>query len=219
MNTYIHHAPEAIWVPLLIVVLAQLADSPSGVFLGIGLFALLFAFYRGATFPEHHQPLPPNVLISPCDGKLLRVVHHPTIHQTQIAIFLNIHNIHVQYVPISGTLTSIVHKPGEFHPAYLFEKSSLNERVETTLSTPVGNVRLVQIAGLLARRIVSFHSSHIPTYLHRGDPFGLIKFGSRVDIWLPTSAIQTFLTSTEPGTRIRIGDPLVQMQNESIHRI
>jgi phosphatidylserine decarboxylase len=210
MNTYIHHAPEAIWIPLFIVVLAQLADSATGVFLGIGLFALLLAFYRGATFPKRYQALPPNVLTAPCDGKLLRVVHHPTIQQTQIAIFLNIHNIHVQYVPISGTLTSIVHKPGEFHPAYLFEKSSLNERVETTLSTSVGDVRIVQIAGLVARRIVSFHSA--PTYVHRSDPLGLIKFGSRVDIWLPTSAIQTFLTPTEPGTRIRIGDPLIQIR-------
>lgn len=215
MNTYIHHAPEAIWIPLLFVVLAQLADSSTGVFLGIGLFALLVAFYRGASV-SHLDTVPSSVLVSPCDGKLLRVVHHPTLNQTQIAIFLNIHNIHVQYVPLSGTLTSIVHKPGKFHPAYLFEKSSLNERVETTLSTSVGDVRIVQIAGLVARRIVSFHSSassaSASTYLHRGDPLGLIKFGSRVDIWLPTSAIQTFLVSTEPGTRIRIGDPLIQTE-------
>lgn len=214
MNTYIHHAPEAIWIPLLIIVLAQLADSSTGVFLGIGLFALLFAFYRGASV-SHIDSLSPSVLVSPCDGKLLRVVHHPTIDQTQIAIFLNIHNIHVQYVPLSGTLTSIVHKPGEFHPAYLFEKSSLNERVETTLSTSTGDVRIVQIAGLVARRIVSFHSSSASAYLHRGDPLGLIKFGSRVDIWLPTSSIQTFLVSTEPGTRIRIGDPLIQTRIQS----
>jgi len=205
MNNYIHYAPEALWVPLLLLVVAVLLSSIWMTVICIFAIVLLLAFYRGASVENN---FPNNILVSPCDGKLLRMVQHAN-GQTQFAIFLNIHNIHVQYVPFSGTITSIVHKPGEFHPAYLFEKSSLNERVETTFDTAAGTIRVVQIAGLIARRIVSFHSPN--TYVHRLNPLGLIKFGSRVDIWVPTQSIRSILVSTESGTRIRVGDPLFQM--------
>lgn len=206
MNNYIHYAPEAIWVPLLLLIIAILLSSVWMTMVCMLVLLLLFAFYRGASVED---TFPNTTLVSPCDGKLLRVVQHAN-GQTHIAIFLNIHNIHVQYVPFSGTITSIVHKPGEFHPAYLFEKSSLNERVETTFDTAAGTIRVIQIAGLIARRIVSFHQPQ--TYVHRLEPLGLIKFGSRVDIWLPTQSIRSTLVATQPGTRIRIGDPLFQMK-------
>ena len=208
MPNFIHYAPEALWIPMVLCVIGALLSSIWMMTTFAIILIVLLLFYRGATLTAEMRNAPGDLLVAPCDGKLLRVVQH-TNGQTQIAIFLNIHNIHVQYVPITGTITSVVHKPGEFHPAHLFEKSSLNERVETTFDTAIGVVRVVQIAGLIARRIVPFHPPN--TYLHRLDPLGLIKFGSRVDLWVPTQSIRAFRISTEPGTRIHIGDPLIQV--------
>jgi len=208
MPNYIHYAPEALWVPMVFFIVGALCSSILTMATSTVILIILLMFYRGATITSEMRNAPADLLVAPCDGKLLRMVQHAN-GQTQIAIFLNIHNIHVQYVPFSGTITSIVHKPGEFHPAYLFEKSSLNERVETTFDTAAGTIRVVQIAGLIARRIVSFHSPN--TYVHRLNPLGLIKFGSRVDIWVPTQSIRSILVSTESGTRIRVGDPLFRM--------
>jgi phosphatidylserine decarboxylase len=120
-------------------------------------------------------------------------------------VFLNIHNIHVQYAPVDGVVSSIAHQSGTFHPAYFFEKSQYNERLETYFRTAHGSVRVDQIAGQLARRCVSFLES--AQRVTRGDPMGLIKFGSRVDMWFP----KTWKTIVVPGQRLFIGDAVAIM--------
>jgi phosphatidylserine decarboxylase len=142
---------------------------------------------------------PENVLLSPCDGKILRIVNHK--HALQIAIFLNIHNIHVQYAPISGQIISILHKRGEFVPAYMFQKSQYNERIETVIESKLGSITVVQIAGQLARRIISFHIKG--NTIKRGDPLGLIKFGSRVDLWIPVTSKPQVMV--KEGEYVQIG--------------
>jgi phosphatidylserine decarboxylase len=121
----------------------------------------------------------------------------------QICVFLNIHNTHVQYSPFDCTVKSIQHKDGTFHPAYLLQKSKFNERTEYILHNNVfGNVKFVQIAGQLARRIVSF--------VEEGErvlamaPIGLIKLGSRCDVYVRGNLL------VSKGDRVRIGDPLVR---------
>lgn len=118
----------------------------------------------------------------------------------QVAIFLNIHNIHVQYAPIDGKIVSMKYKPGTFKPAYLFEKSQYNERLETIMDTKAGRVMVVQLAGLIARTIVPF--KEIGNDLQQGEPMGLIKFGSRVDLWIPTST----KLKIQEGGKIKIGE-------------
>jgi phosphatidylserine decarboxylase len=145
-------------------------------------------------------------MISPCNGRVLKIKEHGT--HIQISVFLNIHNIHVQYSPISGKILSILHKEGEFHPAYLFEKSQYNERVETTLGTEFGNITVVQIAGQVARRIVSFLEKG--QSVERGEPLGLIKFGSRVDIWIPIESVNNILINE--GDYLDIGVPIIQLK-------
>ena len=86
----------------------------------------------------------------------------------------------------------------------MFEKSQYNERVETTLQTVIGNVKVIQIAGLIARRIVSFGSEG--QQLKRGDPLGLIKFGSRVDVIVPAHNIAKI--AVKEGQSVNIGDTL-----------
>ena len=117
---------------------------------------------------------------------------------------MNIHNVHVQYAPLGGRVKSITHKAGEFHPAYFFEKSQYNERVETILETAVGDIKVVQLAGQVARRIVSF--LNVGEEIARGQPIGLIKFGSRVDMWIPSANINKI--HVKEGDRLRIGEPV-----------
>ncbi len=205
---YITYAPEAIIVPLICFMLCLILEWAIGQIIIIVIFVVLLAFYRGRNWhlnmidiPNVHNPLK-NILLSPCDGKVIKVVHHS--QAIQVAIFLNVHNIHVQYAPIDGTIKSIMHKDGEFVPAYMFEKSEYNERVETMIHSEFGNITVIQIAGQVARRIRSFHKPNIQ--LKRGEPMGLIKFGSRVDVWIPRSNADTILV--KEGDYVQIGNKI-----------
>lgn len=191
---YIGAAPE--WIVIIIGLLILSIVKKSYIYGIITLIILccILYFYRGATIP----PLNPNTIISPADGKVLKIVNHPDMYQ--VAIFLNIHNIHVQYAPIRGTIVSMKYKPGTFNAAYLFEKSQYNERMETILETDIGRVMVVQIAGLIARTIVPF--KEVGDSIGQAEPLGLIKFGSRVDLWIPKSVN----LHVKEGDRVHIGN-------------
>lgn len=208
---YILLAPEALVIPACVFAVAWRMGIAWLMVTVSVVFVVLLAFYRGRNW---HRGLlrSPNIaamdrslVVSPCDGKVLRIQEHPETDTVQVAMFLNVHNVHVQYAPMAGRIVSIHHKPGEFQPAYLFEKSQYNERVETTLETDIGRVGIVQIAGLLARRILPFHKPG--ARLVRGEPLGLIKFGSRVDVHLPRARVQVLV---KEGDRVRIGTPLAK---------
>jgi phosphatidylserine decarboxylase len=207
---YIGYAPEAWVLPTIAFVIITAAFGISKwSWVYVAIMILMLSFYRGRDWHmglASAPPAGPNDLVSPCDGKVIRVVEHADA--LQIAIFLNVHNIHVQYAPIEGRIISSKHKPGEFVPAYMFEKSQYNERVETEMETFAGRVKVVQIAGLVARRIVPFHPPG--TRLNRGDPLGLIKFGSRVDVWIPKASIRS--VTIRRGDRVRIGQPMLILQ-------
>lgn len=197
---YLYTAPEYV-VPLIIGLVAAFAYRI--VWLGVLCtltLALLLIFFRGWW---GLPPKDPNAIMCPCDGRVMRVLDHKDLGLTQVSIFLNVHNNHVQYMPFSGTVERIVHKDGEFHPAYMFEKSQLNERTEMLLHTSFGKIVLVQIAGLVARRIVSLVKEG--ERVERGQPIGLIKLGSRVDLWLPRDKVAVLV---QEGDRVYIGDVL-----------
>jgi len=191
---YIGAASEMIIIIIGLLLLSVVKKSYIYGIIALLILCSILYFYRGATIP----PLYPNTIISPADGKILKIVKHENMYH--IAIFLNIHNIHVQYAPIEGQIISMKYKPGKFNPAYLFEKSQFNERMETILETNIGQIMVVQIAGLIARTIVPF--KEIGDKLDQGEALGLIKFGSRVDIWLP----DIVELKMKEGDRIRVGD-------------
>ena len=201
---YINYAPEALIIPILLIAALCYKKYYKISSLAILILPLMLLFYRGVSASDYKKltQIPQNHIISPCEGKVLKIVKQG--HTIPIAIFLNVHNVHVQYSPIKATIKNILHKDGEFHPAYMFEKSQYNERVETTLDTLIGPVKVIQIAGLIARRIVSFHATG--KQLERGDPLGLIKFGSRVDILVPAYNIASI--KVKEGDDVRIGDSL-----------
>jgi len=165
---------------------------------------LLFYFFRDISYAI---PRKGNQLHSPCEGTILAVSRaNNLIH---IAVFLSPFNVHLQYTPCQGQIIDQIYKQGEFNMAHLLEKSNYNERMETIISNNMfGKVKIVQIAGLLARSIVTFYTKG--DTLEQNVPLGLIRLGSRVDIILNDNK-KYHLTPLKPGDQIKIGDPLIKL--------
>ncbi len=217
---YIRHAPEAL-LPATVALAVGLGQwaargrTPAAVAclaLGLALAGVAAMFYRGAAPSPWWALAEPSTVLCPCDGRVMQVAEHASGPRrwTHIAIFLNVHNVHVQYAPLAGVVRAVRRKAGQFAPAYLLQKSAFNERVETELQARSGgravSVYIVQIAGQVARRIV--HFCPVGTVLRRGDPLGLIKLGSRVDVWLPCARAGALV---QAGQRVRPGDPLARL--------
>jgi len=145
--------------------------------------------------PERDTPQDPNCIISSADGKvcLIDEAYPPeelpieAKKMKRICVFMNVFNVHVNRSPIHGRVENIVYKKGQFLNASLDKASDKNERSSLILNSENGaKIIVVQIAGLIARSILSFISSS--DQLNQGERFGLIRFGSRVDIYMPLDA-------------------------------
>jgi len=149
------------------------------------IFAIL-GFYVAWFFRNPYRQIPadPNSIVSPADGKVVGV-HRMDDGRQLITIFLNIFNVHVNRCPIGGTVEHVEHFKGLFLAAYKEEASQLNERNLVILRDGDFRVDVIQIAGLIARRIICWVSKD--QQMARGERFGLIRFGSRMDIILPES--------------------------------
>ena len=203
---YIRYAPDYIIGVLACGVLAIVFKSKGLFVLTLVFTVCLLVFFRGVHSLPSESDRDPRILYCPCDGVVSDIRYHPD-GRTQISIFLNIHNIHVQYSPFKCTVKSITHTDGSFHPAFLLEKSQHNERTEYVLQNAVfGEVVLIQIAGQLARSIVSF--VHPNSRLDVFSPIGMIKLGSRCDV-VVANRHQPPLVLVQKGDRVRIGDPLI----------
>jgi len=177
--------------------------------LSIAIFVALFLFFRNPDRLSSFASIPETTLTSPADGRVMRVSRDGD--RWRIAIFLSIMDVHVQYAPADGRVIDQRYKQGEFHPAYILEKSNYNERMETDLKLHDGSiVTIVQIAGQLANRIDSFVSVGCP--VTRGCRLGLIKFGSRVDLLVPKSA---FSPQVVEGERVVAGRSVLFVANEN----
>lgn len=133
----------------------------------------------------------PSIIICPCDGKVLEVIKidpkKTDGYVTKIAIFLSPLDVHVNWLPVSGTVANILYHPGKFYPAFLPKSSELNERNDVLLKTPSGSmIKVRQIAGTIARVIACWVLKG--QSVKAGDTFGMMKFGSRIDLFLPQNA-------------------------------
>jgi phosphatidylserine decarboxylase len=172
------------------------------------------AFFRD---PERRAPTGAGLIICPADGKLLPVVQAAppaeldmgTAPMTRLSIFMNVFNVHVNRTPCDGTVTKLAYRPGKFFNASFDKASTDNERLSMRLRmTAEGGVAekdiaVVQIAGLVARRIVS--ETGEGQHLCRGDRFGIIRFGSRVDVYLPGDVSVT----AKAGQTVRAGQTIL----------
>ncbi|MEU6280262.1 phosphatidylserine decarboxylase [Streptomyces sp. NPDC047028] len=120
-------------------------------------------------------------VISPADGVVQSIMPWKD-GRTRVAIFMSPLNVHVNRAPLAGTVTSVEHIPGGFVPAFNKESEN-NERVVWHFDTELGDIEMIQIAGAVARRIVPYLPEG--TKVEQGDRIGLIRFGSRVDLYLP----------------------------------
>ena len=166
-------------------------------FLGVPPLGWLFlpvtvwvvAFFRD---PDRMIPDAPGLVICPADGRLLPIVnaapppelHLPEGAYTRLSIFMNVFNVHVNRIPCNGNVTTLAYRPGKFFNASFDKASAENERMGLRLRIEGGqDIGVVQIAGLVARRIVC--NVREGQSVCRGDRFGIIRFGSRVDVYLP----------------------------------
>lgn len=159
-----------------------------------GLSAASFSalFFR---HPPRVPPTRPGVIVAPADGRvtLIETVQPPTelnlpaVPMTRVSIFLSVFDAHVQRAPVAGEVVTIKYQPGEFGSAERDEASTSNERNSVWLRTSDGvDVVAVQIAGLIARRIIC--STKVGDKLELGETYGLIRFGSRLDTYFPAEA-------------------------------
>ncbi len=148
--------------------------------------AFILYFFRD---PERFIPERSDALVAPADGKIILIedVSDTAFTQTQaykISIFMNVFNVHVNRIPCDGTVDRVMYTPGKFYSADSAQGALHNEYCATLLTTASGRkIAFVQIAGLIARRIVCWLEP-LDT-VQRGRRFGLIRFGSRVDLYLP----------------------------------
>jgi phosphatidylserine decarboxylase len=157
-------------------------------FLILGIFVVFF--FRD---PERPVPVEAVAVVSPADGKVVKVSTEVG-GTTQISIFLSLFNVHINRSPVGGRIESISYRPGKFRVAFDERASVENEQNVWIVQSGSRQVKFSQVAGILARRIVSWKRSGDP--VEKGERVGLIKFGSRVDIFLPADVTPT----------VRVGD-------------
>ena len=188
--------------------------SPLG-WIGLVLTIWCALFFRN---PVRVTPVRDDLVVSPADGRVSMVV--PVVPPAElglgdkpllrISIFMSVFNCHVNRAPVGGRIEKIVYTPGKFINADLDKASEDNERNAMVISTPSGQIGVVQIAGLVARRIVSF--VRVGQTLTTGERFGLIRFGSRLDVFLPdgskalVSVGQTAIAGETVLADFRLGD-------------
>jgi phosphatidylserine decarboxylase len=165
------------WIPLLI---------------WLPITVWVVAFFRD---PERRGERGPQLIIAPADGKVVSVIEtdEPAFfgdRAVRISIFMNVFNCHVNRYPADGTVAYRHYNAGRFGHAGTDKASLVNEQSSVGLDTAHGKLLIRQIAGLIARRIVTDHP--VGTAVHQGERLGMIRFGSRVDLFLP------------PGTRVRV---------------
>lgn len=155
----------------------------AGVLLFLGTFILYF--FRD---PYRVIPSDPATVVSPADGRVLEVFDETVDGRPgkRVTIFLAIWNVHVNRSPMAGRISRIDYRPGKFHMAMKKAASAENEQNVIYLDTPRGRIVFKQIAGMIARRVVLWKKSGED--IQRGERIGIVRFGSRMDLWLPLGA-------------------------------
>jgi phosphatidylserine decarboxylase len=192
-----------VWITALVGILVGL--------MGFYVFAslcFLFSFFCAFFFrnPERNPPKDERIFVSPADGKVLRIddveLTDPIEgHYKKISIFMNIFNVHVNRIPYPGKVERVLYREGKFFSANLDKASEDNERNAVVIAMGDGRKFMtVQIAGIIARRIICWISEEMS--VGRGERFGLICFGSRLEVFLPPGAS----VLAKAGQKVKAGE-------------
>lgn len=170
------------------------------------IFCLLIIFFRDPQRKIGEE------IVAVADG-IIREITHESDNEIgrciKISTFMNIHNVHVNRMPLSGIIKNITHYSGAHIPAFKKE-SEKNERVLIHIQSSIGLVKVVLIAGTLARRIVPY--IHKGDTVEKGEKLGLIRLGSRVDIYLPEKAIKKIIVAV--GDKVKAGEDTIATIND-----
>lgn len=147
------------------------------------IFVFCLVFFRD---PIRTVPEEKNIIVSPADGKITKIsniIDADVGEATLISIFLNVYNVHVNRMPIDGKFIRVDNIPGKFLAAFDHKSSDENERTEILFESEIGKIKLKQIAGLVAKRIISYAEEGEKMKI--GSRLGYIRFGSRTDLIVP----------------------------------
>jgi phosphatidylserine decarboxylase len=182
-----------IFIPLIIAFSFMILTFYIGMIFLIGLlsFGFITIFFM-IFFRDPHRKIGHGI-VAPADGKIRDIIFNDTV--CFISIFMDLHNVHVNRMPISGQIINMRHFPGKHLRAWRKE-SDQNERVIIDVSTDIGTIKIIQLAGLIARRIYPYVRKG--DTLEKGKKIGIIRLGSRVDIYLPVLKIKS--------VPLRVGD-------------
>jgi phosphatidylserine decarboxylase len=170
------------------------------VLLALGTFILYF--FRD---PERVIPSDTSTIVSPADGRVLEVIDEKFDGRAgkRITIFLAVWNVHVNRTPLAGKIARIEYRPGKFQMAMRKTASAENEQNVIYLDTAHGQIVFKQIAGMIARRVVLWKKSG--DQVERGERIGIVRFGSRMDVWLPLEAA----ILVKPGDHVAGGSSIL----------
>jgi len=176
----------------------------------LSLILLIFTFYFFRD-PERVVPIGDDILVSPADGLITNITEIKEGKKTyiKVSIFLSIFNVHIQRLPISGEVTKVDYIEGKFINATLDKASDENERLKITIKNGNNLIYVTQIAGLIARRIVNYVKPN--ENINQGERYGIIKFGSRVDIEFPNN----FKLLVNEGQQCIGGETIIAKDNNS----
>jgi phosphatidylserine decarboxylase len=176
----------------------------------LAVVPLLFTFFMLYFFrdPERVIPTERDIFVAPADGRIILIrdvaeSKYLNADTKQVSIFMSPANVHVNRVPCNGRVKKVVHNEGSYFAAYKDEASIRNENIEMVLETEYGDVLVRQVAGFIARRAVCRKKEG--DILRRGERYGMIKFSSRLDIYLP----KTSIIRVKIGDRTKAGETII----------
>ena len=201
-------APEGYPFIIFFAVITIAAFTAGGALTALLPFVLtlfMLYFFRD---PDRTAPEGDDIFVSPADGKVIliqdvREEQYLKGDAIQVSIFMSPLNVHVNRAPCDGTVESVVHTPGKFLSAFKHEASLQNENIAMAMNTKYGKILVRQVAGFLARRVVCRVKPG--DTLKKGDRYGIIKFSSRLDIYLPKNTG----IKVKPGDKVKAGETVI----------
>ncbi|RLF64812.1 MAG: phosphatidylserine decarboxylase family protein [Thermoplasmata archaeon] len=173
--------------PLILSIILILFD-----FILLSILSFIFFIFFLFFFRDPHREIMEGI-VSPADGIVME-------SGRKVAIFMNLWNVHVNRAPVSGKIMEMKHTPGKHSPA--FREKGENERLSIKMDTEIGTVKVVQIAGIIARRIVPYVKEG--DKIKKGEKIGIVRFGSKVEVYLPDNV----RVVVEQGDKIKAGQTI-----------
>ena len=171
------------------------------VYLAVSSLIVAFLFMSFFRDPDRRIPEGDGIIVSPADGRVVALERREGCFV--VSIFLSIFNVHINRVPVSGVVQRVKYQPGKFRPAFQKKAAEQNERFEITIKADNYSIDVHQVAGILARRVVCRLTEG--QEVRRGERFGMIRFGSRVDLMLPLDT--SF--EVQEGKRVKGGSTII----------